>query len=80
MSHQADALSPFLFGEAFLAGAAALQQQIAEGMLAVFDAVADAVSDSLRANAHLAHDIGSAQTPVDIVVGPPRAVSSAKAT
>ena len=66
MSHQADsfALSPFAFGEMFFAGAAAMQQQIAEGMMAVFDAVAEAMSDSLRAGTQLAHDIGNAETPV----------------
>jgi len=67
MSHQADALSPFMFGEAFLTAAAAMQRQVAEGMMAVFDAVADAMSDSVRASAQLAHEIGNAQTPVDAV-------------
>ena len=65
MTPQADslALSPFMFGEAFFAGAAAMQKQIAEGMMAVFDAVADAMSDSMRATAALAHGIGNAQQP-----------------
>jgi hypothetical protein len=69
MSTQADSfvLSPLIFGEAFFAGAAAMQRQIAEGMLAVFDAVADVMSDSLRAGAELAHEIGNAQTPIEAV-------------
>jgi hypothetical protein len=68
MSNQADsiALSPLMFGEAFFAGAAAMQQQIADGMLAAFDAVADAMNDSLRASAKLVDDIGRAETPADI--------------
>lgn len=67
MTQQADplALSPFMFGEAFFAGAVAMQRQIAEGMLAVFDAAADAMRDSLRATAAFAHDIGNAQTPAE---------------
>ena len=67
MSHQADSLafSPFMFGELFVVGAARMQQQIAEGMLAAFDALADAMSDSLRASAELAHEIGNARTPAD---------------
>lgn len=69
MSSQAHsvALSPLLFGEAFTAGAVTMQQQIAEGMLAAFDAIADAMTDSLRANASLVDDIGHAQTPADVV-------------
>jgi hypothetical protein len=68
MSNQADsfALSPLMFGEAFFAGAAAMQRHIAQGMMVVFDAVADAMSDSLRASAELAHEIGNAQTPVEV--------------
>jgi hypothetical protein len=68
MTNQSDslALSPLMFGEAFFAGAAAMQRQIAEGMMAVFDAVADAMSDSLRATAALAHDIGNAEKPSDV--------------
>jgi hypothetical protein len=69
MTHQADsfALSPFAFGEMFFAGAVAMQQQIVEGMMAVLDAVAEAMSDSLRASAELANGIGNARTPADIV-------------
>jgi len=65
MTQQADSLtlSPFMFGEAFFAGAAAMQKQIAESMMAVFDAVADTMSDTVRATAALAHDIGNAQQP-----------------
>jgi hypothetical protein len=66
MSQQADALSPFMFGDAFFTAAAAMQRQVAEGMMAVFDAVADAMSDSVRASAQLAQDIGNAETPADI--------------
>jgi hypothetical protein len=67
MSNPADsiALSPLMFAEAFFAGAAALQRQIADNMMTVFDAVADAVSDSLRAGAQLAQEIGDAKSPVD---------------
>lgn len=61
------AISPLLFGEAFIAGAVAMQKRIADDMLAAFDAVADAMSDSLRANATLADDISRAETPADIV-------------
>lgn len=68
MTNQSDslALSPLMFGEAFFAGAAAMQRQIAEGMMAVFDAVADAMSDSLRTTSALAHDIGNAEKPSDV--------------
>lgn len=70
MTQQADslALSPFMFGEAFFVGAAAMQQQIAEGMMAVLDAVADAMSDSAHANAALAHGIGNARQPSEAAV------------
>jgi hypothetical protein len=68
MSNQADsiALSPLMFGETFLAGAAAMQQQIADSMLAAFDAAADAMNESLRASVKLVDDIGHAETPADI--------------
>jgi hypothetical protein len=69
MSTQADsiALSPLWFGEAFIAGAAAMQKQIAGGMLAAFDAITDAMNESLQASAKLVDDIGHAETPVDVV-------------
>jgi hypothetical protein len=65
MTQQADslALSPFMFGEVFFAGAVAMQKQIAEGMMAMFDAVADAMSESVRAAAALAHGVGNAERP-----------------
>jgi hypothetical protein len=65
MTQQADSLtlSPFMFGEVFFAGAVAMQRQIAESIMTVFDAVADAMSDSLHATAALAHGIGNAQRP-----------------
>jgi hypothetical protein len=69
MSNSADsvALSPLMFGEAFFASAVALQRQIADSMMTVFDAVADAVSDSLHANSQLAQEIGDARSPAEIV-------------
>src|SRR6185369_6447912 len=65
MTQPADSptLSPFMFGEVFFAGAVAMQRQIAESIMTVFDAVADAMSDSLHATAALAHGIGNAQRP-----------------
>ena len=62
MTQQADSLtlSPFMFGEVFLVGAVAMQRQIVESMMTAFDAVADAMSDSLHATAALAHGIGNA--------------------
>jgi len=68
MSNPAEsiALSPLTLGEVFLASAVTMQRQIADSVLAVFDAVADAMSDSLHAGAKLADDIGHAETPVDV--------------
>jgi hypothetical protein len=68
MSNPAEsvALSPFLFGEVFLEGVASIQRRMTQSMLAVFDAVADTMNDSLRAGAALADDIGHAETPVAV--------------
>lgn len=65
MSKTESVLSPpDLFGAMLFASAAAIQRQVAEGMLAAFDLMADAIDGTVQANARLMAEIGDAETPL----------------